>query len=445
MSTITDQECLGCHGLVESPITVAPQALGPEIGGDETPGVGCHRPNADLQILLGALGEGVYCVDDRGRLVFLNPEGERLLGWSEAELLGKGIHNIIHFQHPDGTSYPNGDCPVLRVFREGAVHRTQEDWFTRKDGQLLPVAYIATPVIRDGRIRGAVTAFRDISEEHALRQRLQVSKAHFEAIVLRDPDGILILDQQGIIRFVNPALEGMLGRTSDDLVDTLFGHPIIDDQVTEIEILGLGMGPGVAEMRVTETTWEGKPHYLVMLRNVTLAKQLHEQLQRQAVTDELTGLQNRRGFLHLAEQQLRVAQRHRQGVHLFFIDLDDMKDINDRWGHKVGDAALRDATRLIRGCFRDSDIIARLGGDEFAVLSLGGVPADAASLAMRLQQQVDAFNAAGPRPYRVLLSVGMAYHAWSSAGQPCDIDALLSVADQAMYAEKRRRKGNVGR
>nr|MBF6590862.1 PAS domain S-box protein [Ktedonobacterales bacterium] len=127
--------------------------------------------------ITNSLGEGVYALDIAGRVTFLNPAAERMLGWTEAELLGKEMHAAIHFRHADGTAFPIETCPLLAVLHSGKMVRCDDDVFVRKDGSTLPIAYVSAPVLTDGRITGAVLAFHDITEQKDAEHRLQVQYA----------------------------------------------------------------------------------------------------------------------------------------------------------------------------------------------------------------------------------------------------------------------------
>src|SRR6185437_6785722 len=94
-----------------------------------------------LRAIIDNLGEGTYALDTQGRVTFMNPAAERMLGWTEAELRGREMHPIIHFQHADGTPFPSAECPLLQVIRTGAVTQVEDDTFTRKDGSTFSVAY----------------------------------------------------------------------------------------------------------------------------------------------------------------------------------------------------------------------------------------------------------------------------------------------------------------
>ena len=153
--------------------------------------------------------------------------------------------------------------------------------------------------------------------------------------------------------------------------------------------------------------------------------------------DELTKIYNRRGFLALAEQQVKVAHRTKKEMALFYADLDDLKRINDTHGHEEGDAALVQAAALLREAFRDSDIIARLGGDEFVVLAIDIAEGRAAALTRRLRDMIQARNARPGAAYPVSFSLGVARY---EPDRPCSIQELLAQADRKMYLDKTARK-----
>ncbi len=134
-----------------------------------------------------SLAEGVYALDRSGRVTFLNPAAEQMLGWTQAELLGKVIHDVIHFQHADGTPYPREECSGLEVLRSGIIYRNDDDVFTRKDGTIFSVAYSSSPIEVDGQIEGVVVAFRDMTEHKRIEQELRTSEAKLRLITSQMP------------------------------------------------------------------------------------------------------------------------------------------------------------------------------------------------------------------------------------------------------------------
>lgn len=165
-----------------------------------------------------------------------------------------------------------------------------------------------------------------------------------------------------------------------------------------------------------------------------LARRMLSELRALSLVDQLTGLSNRRGFLLLAEQHLKMVNRTKQGMLLIFADVDDLKRINDTMGHQVGDLALTEAAAALRESFRESDIIARFGGDEFAIVAIEADKDSAHILARRLRENLAARNARADRRYTLAMSLGMARY---DPGSPCTLDELLARADELMYGEKR--------
>jgi len=157
-----------------------------------------------------------------------------------------------------------------------------------------------------------------------------------------------------------------------------------------------------------------------------------------SLIDELTGLYNRRRFFVLAEQYLKLSVRKKEKLLLLFIDMDNLKWINDHHGHNEGDQALIDLANILKETFRESDIIARIGGDEFVVLS-ESADENGEIIVTRLYENIEDHNAKGSRRYPLSISVGTTQF---DPKYPISIDELLSKADALMYAQKRRKWKN---
>jgi diguanylate cyclase (GGDEF)-like protein len=181
----------------------------------------------------------------------------------------------------------------------------------------------------------------------------------------------------------------------------------------------------------------GRMKKLLMRAVHCAAKQymLQAELGNLALTDELTGLCNRRGFMAIAERQLKIGRRTGRGIVLFFMDIDGMKQINDSFGHGEGDRALKRMAKALKMTFRDSDVIARLGGDEFAVLAIEASDNSETAIRARLAEDLKSVSA-GETRYTINLSLGaVRINICSSAS----IGEWMVRADQAMYEQKRRR------
>ncbi|NOU49323.1 sigma 54-interacting transcriptional regulator [Pseudoalteromonas sp. JBTF-M23] len=148
----------------------------------------------DAELLLNAVGEGVYGFDLSGNAVFINPAAERMTGWRADELLGKKIHQYHHHSHADGTPYPADECQIYCTMFDGKRRHVKNEVFWRKDGSSFAVEYTSTPVYRQGKLIGAVAVFRDISKqqetEQALRTALEQVKSLSEQ--LKDENAYLL-------------------------------------------------------------------------------------------------------------------------------------------------------------------------------------------------------------------------------------------------------------
>jgi diguanylate cyclase (GGDEF)-like protein len=179
------------------------------------------------------------------------------------------------------------------------------------------------------------------------------------------------------------------------------------------------------------------PQLAQTLRYAIERHRIRSALGNLVLSDELTGLHNRRGFVTLATQDLVLARRAKQLLLVAFADLDDLKGINDNLGHAEGDTALRDVAGILKRTFRESDLIARIGGDEYAVLVRSAEPNGVEILRRRLNDQLTDFNRRAKRRYRISISLGFARRAAASV---TSIESLLGMADRALYEEKGRRE-----
>lgn len=174
----------------------------------------------------------------------------------------------------------------------------------------------------------------------------------------------------------------------------------------------------------------------VTVRDVSARKRDELRLRQACLTDDLTRLYNRRGFMALAEQHLRVARRHGSDTVMMYVDMDDFKQLNDRYGHATGDRALTAVAQLLRTTVRDCDVVARMGGDEFTILALDADRLGAHAIQRRLDERLAQLNAAGDLPMALSLTVGFTR---VRPSDPASVSELLARADQLLYARKRRR------
>ena len=170
--------------------------------------------------VMDTMAEGLYVLDEDGRLTFMNPAASNILGWSEEDLRGKPMHPAIHSQRADGSPYPEHDCELLKVRTEGRAVRVTHDAFTRKDGTVCPVAYSAAPLMCGESVSGVVVVFRDTTVEQAAEAR---ARRELDALawVGRIRDAI---DQDRLLLYSQPIVPLTGGRPSQELLLRMVGH-----------------------------------------------------------------------------------------------------------------------------------------------------------------------------------------------------------------------------
>jgi diguanylate cyclase (GGDEF)-like protein len=431
-----------------------------------------HEQRALQEALLDSLAEGVLAVSPEHEFLVVNAAARSIMDPSMAvgEKATKRWAERHRATRCDGTALPPEDAPLVRALRgertsgvEFSVQRpgaTEPTWL-ESSGQ---------PVVdAGGRVIGAVSVFRDVTERRRLAAALDRQDQVYRAMVQHLPNGaIMVVDQD--LRYVaaeGPILSSVLANAN---IENFVGKLVADVSTPEnreallsvyrsalrgerhhfevtrgtrfydLDVVPIGEGTErQAMVFLYDVTARRTEMAELEAARATLERQAHE-LREASVTDELTGLLNRRGFLLIAEQEMRVAQRNKQKMVLFFADLNGMKAINDTLGHKIGDEALKATALLLRGVFRSSDVIARLGGDEYVVLATDAVATSGDIFARRLRELVAEYNSKGG-PFQLSISVGTSVYDPMS---PRGLEAMLAEADAGMYANKQiaKQSGN---
>ncbi|MEI8084219.1 MAG: diguanylate cyclase, partial [Actinomycetes bacterium] len=217
----------------------------------------------------------------------------------------------------------------------------------------------------------------DIDLERENLQRIFAASPD-STMISRLRDGLIVDVNQGFSRIAGYSREEAVGRSTVDL--PLWCHPEQHDDVVE-QLLSTGICEDYeAEFRRNDghtinglvsarlLSLNGEPHIIAVTRDITERKLLEDKLKRQASTDSLTGVANRRQFLRETAKEIARAQRHQQPLSVALLDLDHFKDVNDTYGHSAGDGALVSFISTLRTHIREIDVVGRLGGDEFAIM-----------------------------------------------------------------------------
>ncbi len=405
--------------------------------------------NSLLEATLESTADGILVVDHQGRITRYNKKFVELWGLPESILETRDdnqalAHVLSMLKDPDG---------FLKKVTELYDHPDEESFDTIEFKNERVLERYSIPQRIDGKTIGRVWSFRDVTARRQAEEDLKESEERYRITVEYSNDGIGLVRGKWHI-YANQKFVEIFGYDSQE---EIVGHPISltvhpDDleRVSEInlkrqrgepvpekyEFKGIRKDgqPVFIEISARKIVYKGEPVSLVFIRDVTERKKAEDQLRSLSLADDLTGLYNRRGFLTLAEQELKMANRLKRGMFLLFADLDHLKEINDRFGHQEGDRALMAVTQVIKETFRDPDIIARIGGDEFVILAIeGNSESSAENLCARLNQNLAIFNARWERSYPLSLCIGVVRY---DADRPTPIEELIAEADKRMYAEK---------
>jgi diguanylate cyclase (GGDEF)-like protein/PAS domain S-box-containing protein len=413
---------------------------------------------AELEAFIAGTSDLVLVLDGNGTHRRILASSADMLVCPPEQMLGKQLQDIMPVETASRLL-----ATVREALRTGERQqlqysltvRDQEMWF---DATAMPT-----------REETVLWVGRDITQRHAAEQELRKREREVLGIFESAFDGMLVCAPDLRSLQVNAQLCELLGRTREELLSLRYSDLVDEEDLrlrplrfTELYASGrvvterrLRRGDGSVLEAEVGTTMLDDGRILLVMRDITARKQAEETIRSLALTDELTGLYNRRGFLAQAEREWQRAMRQQRGALLFTFDLDDLKPINDRYGHSSGDAALVLAAEVLRATFRGSDVVGRMGGDEFAAFVVpGGVNApdgDAASRLMetapliraRMEQHLTVANAeaaAAGHPFRVEMSVGVARLPVGAESPAPSLAVLLAEADAQLYHEKRSRK-----
>lgn len=298
---------------------------------------------------------------------------------------------------------------------------------------------------------------RDITNQKQAEEKLRQSENFFRKLIENGLGFVCTHARNGDILSVNPASASSLGYSTDELIGKNLGEIVKPGLQNEVEIYLKRVWKNksdagaviVSTKNGSEQVWKyhniiltetvESPFILGYAQDVTDLKKTEDKLRSLSLTDDLTGLYNRRGFFLLTERQIKIARSRPTGKYnyLMFADIDGLKNINDAFGHEQGSTAIVKMGELLAGNFRTSDIVARFGGDEFVILMVNANDDSSDLVLDRLQDKINNYNAEKNHPFEISISVGVTTIDLN-AEKP--LEEILAEADEAMYVQKRRKK-----
>ena len=433
--------------------------------------------------IIANIPSGLFVYDHDGVICIMNEMACQMFGKTEAELVGTSMQNLFGpFLQPEhiDAMLTQGSIPDSEALIPGPEGRSR-------------ICRFSSSVIRDvgQRTLAHVCLVHDVTEQKQSGEALQASEARFRRVVESNIIGLIIVDGQNRITEANEAFLKMVRYTRHDLVMGLVGGPnmtpreyqVVDDWMQEKlqetgscsavekefirkdgsrvpvlvgmvrlsphEDVCVGFVIDATERRIARDALQ-KAYDLLeqrveqrteeLTQEIARRQEAEEALRNQTLSDALTGLYNRRGFMTLADLQLKLASRNMRGFWLFMADMDNLKPINDSFGHAEGDRVLVQAADMLKQTFRESDIVARIGGDEFAIGMVEDPESSEMAFSKRLQDKLNEYNMNSGKPYTVGLSMGSVICA---PGENLSIEDLMARADSALY-EKKKLKSDKG-
>jgi diguanylate cyclase (GGDEF)-like protein/PAS domain S-box-containing protein len=390
-----------------------------------------------LQTLIDTIGDPIMVIDPGNyRIVLANKVLKNTCDGENSVSNSLTCYQLSHRR--------NEPCVVHDAVRVTHTHYDSDNKQTVFD-------IIATPIFNEeGDVVRIIEVCRDVTNIQKIEMKLRKSEEKYRSLVESTEDSIYSVDEDYRYLFMNKNHITRMGFREDEYLGRTYGEFHSPDEtkwfVRNVEKV-FTTGKSV---KYEHKSRRDDSYFLqtlspvrdadgaiiaatIVSKNINDLKKMEEKLHTLSITDELTGLFNRRGFFTLADQQLKLAHRHKTGIFMLYADLDGLKKINDKLGHTTGDSALIDMANLLKKTYRESDVVARIGGDEFAVIPIGTTGDNVEIISARFQDALKIHNNTINRHYMLSASVGIAHY---DPEEPCSLDKLLIQADRMMYKQK---------
>jgi diguanylate cyclase (GGDEF)-like protein/PAS domain S-box-containing protein len=409
--------------------------------------------NGSFRDLLESAPDAMVIVDARWQIVLVNAQTERLFGYRREEMLGRSVEMLgpeRFYDQYSGYRAVYSTDPRVRAMDAGL-----ELCARRKNGTEFPVEISLSPIeTEDGTF--VSSAIRDITD----RKRAERAASQFVAVVEASTDAIIAKDLQGRVVLWNHGAERLYGYTEaemsgksisvlvppghDDEVPELIARARAGERVEHHETVRARKDGTLVDVSLTVSPISDRDGTVTgvatIARDIGVRLRYQEQLRFLAEHDSLTGTRNRRNFEREVSNQVGRARRYGDQAALLFMDVNGLKQINDAYGHKAGDRALKEIASAMRHRLRETDVLARIGGDEFAVL----LPYASAEQAQAISEDLRRVTCAAEielddgTTLSLSVSVGFALIAGDT-----NSDEILAEADRAMYQDKTSRPALV--
>jgi diguanylate cyclase (GGDEF)-like protein/PAS domain S-box-containing protein len=423
-----------------------------------------YQSEEKYRTILESIQEGYFEVDLAGNFTFFNDTLCRVIGYSREELMG-----MNNRQYTDKEELKKVFQVYSKVYTTGEPNKGFGWQITRKDGAK---RYIegSVSLLKDS--SGKPIGFRgiahDITERKQIEEKLRLEEQLFRAFIEHSPDMIVIVNFEGVITYVNPAIENVLGFKPEERVGANgfeIVHPDdIKDLTDAFNTLFMDTNDpvikGELHLRHKDGSWRTLEtvgsnlinnnvveYIIINYRDITERKKAEEALkesehryQELSIIDDLTQLYNSRHFYAQLDREIERSNRYEQPLTLLMLDLDNFKTFNDTYGHVEGDNVLSRLGQVVKRCLRETDSAYRYGGEEFMIMLPMTTSGEGIVTAQRIQTELrkEAFSPVLDQKVYITVSIGLAQYKPKE-----EFRSFVNRVDQLMYQAKKNGRDRI--
>jgi diguanylate cyclase (GGDEF)-like protein/PAS domain S-box-containing protein len=405
------------------------------------------------------ISDVIFIISTDFNILSISPSVEKLLGYKAEDFIGRPASDLRHIFTSE--SFERAIANISKMLK-GKKLPISTYTFVAKDGTLQHIEIHGSPLMRDGQVVGTISVARDITERKLIEEKLRFEEQRFRAFVENSSDIIVLINLEGIITYINPAVEKVLGFKPEERIGAKGFELIHPDDMKfltdSFNILATDTNSPVikAEMRLRhkdgswltlEAVGSNLVHdnvieaVIVNYRDITERKRVEDVLKESeqryrelSIIDDLTQLYNSRHFYAQLEIEIERSNRYGQPLTLLLLDIDKFKKFNDKYGHVEGDNVLSKLGQVIKRCLRDPDSAYRYGGEEFTIMLPMTTGEEGIVTAKRIQMELrkEDFSPVADQNINMTVSIGMAQY------KPMeDMKTFVRRVDKLMYQAKK--------
>jgi diguanylate cyclase (GGDEF)-like protein/PAS domain S-box-containing protein len=407
----------------------------------------------------------VFTIGTDFKILSISPSVEKLSGYKAEDFIGRHVYDLRRIFTPE--SFERAIANLGKMLKGKRIPATIYT-FVAKEGTLKHVEIHGSPLIRYGKVAGTISVIRDITERKLMEEKLRYEEQRFRALIEHSSDIIVILNLEGTILYINPAVEQVLGFKPEERIGAKgfeLIHPddmkfltdsfntLARDTKSPVIKAELHLRHKDGSWRTLEAVGSNLVNnnvvevVIVNYRDITERKRVEDMLKESekkyrelSIIDDLTQLYNSRHFYAQLEIEIKRYKRYGQPFTLLLLDLDRFKKFNDKYGHVEGDYVLSQLGQVIKRCLREPDSAYRYGGEEFTIILPMTTGGEGIVTAKRIQTELrkEAFSPVLGQEVYMTVSIGLAQYKPNE-----EMKTFVHRVDQLMYQAKKEGRNRI--